>query len=164
MRMRPVVLLTILAFGCALSACASKTRISATLSGPLLESRLTSMQWTLQSATDNQGQSIRSLFPRAELRFTVEFKEGRVGIRGGCNAMGGSYQINAENRLQVGQMVATRKACMGGLMEADNALTAVLAQGLQLSLENSLPPTLRLVSDAGQTLVWMGVSSPAIRP
>jgi heat shock protein HslJ len=164
MWMRPAVLLTVLVFGCALSACASKTGTSATLSGAPLESRLTRMQWTLQSATDHQGQSIRSLFPRADPRFTVEFKEGRVGIRGGCNAMGGSYQINAENRLQVGQMVATRKACMGGLMEADNALSAFLALSLQLWLDDGPAPTLRLVSAAGQTLVWIGASSPSIRP
>ncbi|WP_295951786.1 META domain-containing protein [Rhodoferax sp.] len=140
----------------ALSACATKS----TPSGPALEGRLTALRWTLQSATDGQGQPIAALFPRADPRFTVEFKDGRVGIRGGCNAMGGNYQIDAANQLQVGPMMSTRMACADGLMEADHALSALLAQRLRVQLDESPAPTLRLVSADGQTLVWAGVPAP----
>ena len=93
MRIRLAVVLALAAL--ALSACATKSAPA----GPALEARLSAQRWTLQSATDGQGQAITALFPRADSRadprFTVEFKDGRVGIRGGCNAMGGSYQIDA---------------------------------------------------------------------
>ncbi len=154
MTIRPAVWLALAAL--AFSACATKP----TPSGPALENRLTALRWTLQSATDGLGQSIAALFPRADPRFTVEFKDGRVGIRGGCNAMGGNYQIDAANRLQVAEMMSTRKACMDGLMEADTALSALLAQGLQVRLEEGPAPRLRLVSATGQTLVWAGTPAP----
>lgn len=140
----------------ALSACSTKSSPS----GPALEGRLSALRWTLQSATDSQGQAITALFPRADPRFTAEFKDGRVGIRGGCNAMGGSYQIDAANQLQVGQMMSTRMACSGGLMEADEALSSLLAQRLQVRLEDGPTPLLRLVSATGQMLVWAGIATP----
>ena len=154
MRIRLAVVLAIAAL--AFSACATKPAPV----GPALEGRLSALRWTLQSATDGQGQPITALFPRADPRFTVEFKDGRMGIRGGCNAMGGSYQIDAANRLQVGPMMSTRMACGGGLMEGDQALSALLAQRLQVRLEDGPAPVLRLLSDAGQTLVWTGVPAP----
>ena len=140
----------------ALSACATPS----TPSGPALESRLSAQRWTLQSATDGQGQPMGALFPRAEPRFTVEFKDGRVGIRGGCNAMGGSYHIDAANQLQVGPLMSTRMACAGGLMEADQALSGLLAQGLRVEFSQGAAPTLRLVSATGQTLVWAAAPAP----
>lgn len=150
-------LAVVLAFAAlAFSACATKSAPA----GPALEARLSAHRWTLQSATDGQGEAIKALFPRADPRFTVEFKDGRVGIRGGCNAMGGSYQIDAASRLQVGPLMSTRMACAGGLMEADQALSALLAQRLQVRLDGGPAPVLRLLSDAGQTLVWAGVPAP----
>lgn len=143
----------------ALSACASPGAPSLP-SGPALESRLTAMHWTLQSATDGQGQPISALFPRTDPSFTVEFKDGRVGIRGGCNAMGGNYQIDAANQLQVGPMMSTRMACAEGLMEADHALGNLLAQRLRVQLVESPTPMLRLVSATGQVLVWAGAPTP----
>jgi heat shock protein HslJ len=154
MTIRPAVWLALAAL--AFSACATKP----VPSGPALEGRLTALRWTLQSATDGQGQPIAALFPRADPRFTVEFKNGRVGIRGGCNAMGGNYQIDAANQLQVGPMVSTRMACADGLMEADHVLSDLLAQRLRVQLDESLVPTLRRVSTAGQTLVWAGAPIP----
>lgn len=154
MRIRLAVVLAIAAL--AFSACATKPAPA----GPALEARLTGLRWTLQSATDGQGQAITALFPRADPRFTAEFKDGRVGIRGGCNAMGGSYQIDAASRLQVGPLMSTRMACAGGLMEADQALSALLAQRLQVRLDDGPAPVLRLQSDAGQTLVWTGTPTP----
>ena len=74
--------------------------------------------------------------------------------------MGGSYQIDAANQLQVGPMVSTRMACAGELMEADHALSAVLAQRLRVQLDAGPTTTLRLVSASGQTLVWAGVPAP----
>nr|WP_315243139.1 META domain-containing protein [uncultured Albidiferax sp.] len=153
----PIRLAVVLAVAAlAFSACATKPAPV----GPVLEGRLGALRWTLQSATNGQGQAIAALFPRADTRFTVEFKEGRMGIRGGCNAMGGSYQIDAANRLQVGPLMSTRMACAGGLMEADNVLSALLAQRLQVQLDGGPAPVLRLLSDAGQTLVWAGVPVP----
>ena len=158
MRIRLAVVLAFAAL--AFSACATKSAPA----GPALEARLSAQRWTLQSATDGQGQPITALFPRADSRadprFTVEFKNGRVGIRGGCNTMGGSYQIDAASRLQVRPMMSTRMACAGGLMEADQALSALLAQRLQVRLDEGPAPVLRLLSDAGQTLVWTGVPAP----
>ena len=128
-----------------------------------LDSQLQATRWQLQTATDGQGQPIAALFPTvagAERHFVLEFAEGRLGIRGGCNAMGGSYQISPDSQLQAGPLMATRKGCEAPLMQADTALSALLAQAWQLRLDQGPPQLLRLRSADGKTLVWTRMPKP----
>lgn len=128
-----------------------------------LDSQLQATRWQLQTATDGQGQPIAALFPTVagtERHFVLEFTDGRLGIRGGCNAMGGSYQISPGAQLQAGPLMATRKGCEAPLMQADAALSALLAQAWQLRLDQGPPQLLRFSSANGQTLVWTRAPTP----
>ncbi|WP_394788221.1 META domain-containing protein [Rhodoferax sp.] len=155
-----------LALGCALSACASKPAADTAadyLSGPALESQLKSQRWSLQSATDGQGQRITALFPRPNQSLVLLFVDGRLAVQGGCNTQGGSYQISSTNALQVGPLMSTRKGCEPALMQADTAVNSLLAHSWQIqfeSVKSGAPALLRLVSAAGETLVWVGEPLP----
>jgi hypothetical protein len=54
------------------------------------------------------------------------------------------------------RLAATMKACAAPLMQADKALSAVLAQPLDAQLESGATPSLKLVSPSRQTLVLTG--------
>ena len=128
-----------------------------------LDSQLQATRWQLQTATDSQGQPIAALFPTVagtERHFVLEFTDGRLGIRGGCNAMGGSYQISLGTQLQAGPLMATRKGCEAPLMQADAALSALLAQAWQVQLDKGPPQLLQFSSANGQTLVWRRAPTP----
>jgi heat shock protein HslJ len=100
------------------------------------------------------------LFPRTDRRFVMEFMADRMAVSGGCNGLGGNYRTLDAGMLEVGPLMGTRKGCEAPLMEADKAISALLAQPLQLLLAAGSPPVLRLVSSQGQTLVWTGTPKP----
>jgi len=58
-------------------------------------------------------------------RVRLDFKDGRLGIRAGCNSMGGAYQI-ADGRLVIGNMASTEMGCEAALMAQDQWLAAFL--------------------------------------
>jgi heat shock protein HslJ len=145
-----------------LAACANKAQapISARATPPTA-SQLRAYVWTLEAATDGQGQALGVLFPPPDRRFVLEFMpEDRVALRGGCNGMGGNYLIADAAVLQVGPLMGTRKGCEAPLMQADSAISALLAQPLQMQLEAGARPMLRLEASQGQTLVWAGTAKP----
>jgi len=146
-----------LVFGGALTACASRANAPAMPhASPSTASQLQAFQWTLDSASDGQGQAMAVLFPHADRRFVMEFMADRMAVSGGCNSLGGNYRTVDASTLEVGPLMGTRKACEAPLMEADKAISALLAQPLQLLMAAGSPPVLRLVSRQGQTLVWTG--------
>jgi heat shock protein HslJ len=111
--------------------------------------------WTLQSGIQASGQPIAGLLVPGHA-FVLRFEASRLGVSGGCNNMSGGWQLNAQGQLVVGRLAATMKACEPALMQADQALAAVLAQPLDVKLEPGKPTTLRLSSAAQQTLVLAG--------
>jgi hypothetical protein len=80
----------------------------------------------------------------------------RLVVSGGCNNMTGSWRLSPQGQLMVGRLAATMKACEPALMKADAALSAVLAQHLDVQLQPGATPTLRLVSPTRQTLALNG--------
>jgi heat shock protein HslJ len=122
---------------------------------PVLVRSLQGHVWTLQSATEASGQPIGSL-TGPDLAFKLRFDGARLAVSGGCNNMTGSWRLSAAGQLMVGRLAATMKACEPALMQADAALSAVLAQHLDVQLESGAAPSLRLVSPAGQTLALAG--------
>ena len=150
-----------LVFGGALTACATKATAPALRhASPPTASQLQAFQWTLNSASDGQGQAMAVLFPHADRHFVMEFMDDRMAVSGGCNSLGGNYRTVDTGTLEVGPLMGTRKACEAPLMEADRAISALLAQPLQLLLTAGTPPVLQLVSRQGQTLVWTGRPKP----
>ena len=88
--------------------------------------------------------------------FVLRFDGVRLAVSGGCNNMTGSWRLSPQGQLMVGRLAATMKACEPALMQADAALSAVLAQHLDVQLQPGTTPSLRLVSPTRQTLVLNG--------
>jgi heat shock protein HslJ len=126
---------------------------------PALVRRLQSNSWTLHSATDGTGQPIDGLIVPGQA-FVMRFDGARVSIQGGCNTMNGSWRLSPQGQLMLGRLAATMKACDAPLMKADAALSAVLAQHLDVELQAGATPSLRLVSPTQQTLALSGQPTP----
>lgn len=119
--------------------------------------------WILESATDGQNRSMEAVAPPAARRFVFSFSDSRLNIRGGCNRLSGSYRINAEKQLEVGRIASTMMACERDLMEADAAISSLLARPWQIELERGAQVRLRLVSVEKETLVLTGHATPETR-
>jgi heat shock protein HslJ len=116
-------------------------------------------RWTLQSATDADGKPVDALLVPNHA-FVMRFEGRRLGVQGGCNQLSGGWRLSPQNQLMVDRLAATMKACEPPLMEADKAMSALLAQPLQASFEKGDAPTLRLVSPERQTLSFAGKRTP----
>jgi heat shock protein HslJ len=148
-----------------LVACAPKPEVApqasataAAVSGNRVQI-LESHQWRLESATDGRNQRIAALSP-GEGPIVFGFTGDRINVQGGCNLRGGNYQITAASQLQVGRMVSTMMACKPALMQADTALSDLLAKPLQIEVTDGASPRLRLVSASNETLVFTGRPTP----
>ncbi len=125
---------------------------------PTLVRTLQDHVWTLQSGVNANGQPIEGLMVPGRA-FVLRFDGTRLSVQGGCNNMTGTWRLNPQGQLMAGRLAATMMACEPALMQADTALSAVLAQHLDVSVEASAAgeaPRLNLVSPARQTLVLAG--------
>jgi len=162
--MRPKTLLT-LPLALALAACAPNgappPAAAAPTAGPATDTpadpgALAGYHWRLESATDPAGARIDALFPGEDHVLTLDFRDGRVSVSGGCNGQGGSVAAGDDGTLEIGRMMSTQMACDAPLMQADAAIAALLAQPQQWQVEESAPPRLRLVAADGSTSAWAG--------
>jgi len=122
---------------------------------PALVRSLQGHVWTLQSGTEASGQPIEGLVLPGQA-FVLRFDGVRLAVSGGCNQMNASWRLSPQGQLMVGRLAATMKACEPTLMKADAALSAVLAQHLDVQLQGGTAPSLRLVSPTRQTLTLSG--------
>jgi len=120
-------------------------------------------RWMLVDATDSADQPIKALFPDAERSFAFNFAGSRLHVQGGCNGLRGSFQIGADELLEVTGAMSTLMACPAPLMEADAALSALLAEPLETVLVRGVQPTLVLLTKAGDALVLTGELTPEAR-
>jgi len=51
--------------------------------------------------------------------------KGEMNGNGGCNSFGGSYELNGQ-RLIIGPIMSTKKACMGDIMKQETAFFRAL--------------------------------------
>jgi heat shock protein HslJ len=154
-RLRPA--LAVLLLGLSVLPLAAQTPSGPNRRGadPAVVRALQSHAWTLQSATEVSGQPIEGLIVPGQA-FVMRFQDARVSIQGGCNTMNGSWRLSPQNQLTISRLAATMKACEAALMKADSALSAVLAQPLNVELQPGDKPRLRLVSGTQQALVFSG--------
>ena len=117
---------------------------------------LAGYQWKLESATDAQGKRIDALFPEGGNGLVLGFTGDAANVSGGCNGMGGTYTLDATGQLAIGPMRSTMKACAPPLMQADEAIGALLAKPQQARIEDAASPRLQLTSAAGETSNWIG--------
>lgn len=117
-------------------------------------------QWSLKAATDSHAQAIATLFPPDAGPYVFTFSSSMLNLQGGCNNLGGGYQINVQGQLAADQMQSTMMACEPALMQADTALAALLAQPLQITIAWGAPPQLQLRTAAAETLALEGLVTP----
>jgi heat shock protein HslJ len=139
------------------------TATTATPPATALVPTLEAHRWTLESATDAQGRRAEAVSSAPGHPFVFDFSGPRLSVQGGCNRMTGGYQIDAAGQLSVGRMAATTMACEASAMRADAALSALLAQPLQVDLADGPSPVLRLVSINKDVLVLHGQPTPEAR-
>ena len=139
-------------------------RVSGTVPAPTaaaaLLQTLEDHRWTLASAADAQGQRIGALLPDATRPFVLSFSGSRLQAQGGCNQLTGSFQLSPEGVLSVGRMASTMMACEAPLMQADKALSDMLAKGMKVELSKGTPPTLRLLDPSKASLTLTGQATP----
>ncbi|MGE5159891.1 MAG: DUF4377 domain-containing protein [Betaproteobacteria bacterium] len=112
-------------------------------------------EWTLNAATDAAGKPVEALLVPGH-PFVVRFDGARIAVRGGCNLLSGRWRLSPQDRLEVGRLASTQKACEPPLMAADKALLAALAAPLNARFEAGDAPRLHLVSTEGQALGFSG--------
>ena len=151
-RLRIPGLLGLLFAACA--ACTPTVMHPAAPSGPDALSQVG--RWTLQGATDAQGQPIPAVRPGGVPRHAVVFNEGELAIQGGCNHMGGRYAIDGQGRLVVGDIRSTLMACADdALMAADAAVAGLLQGSSEWRIAESYPEQLFLERADGRRSSWV---------
>lgn len=113
-------------------------------------------RWKLQGATDAQGQPLAEVLPGGRAVHALVFADGRLGIEGGCNHMGGSYRVDGRGRLVVSDMQTTLMACEDpSQMTADSAVAALLEGSSEWSIAESWPEQLSLRHADGRRSYWI---------
>jgi len=111
--------------------------------------------WTLHAAIDAAGKPVEALLVPGH-PFAMHFDGARIAVQGGCNRLSGAWRLSPQNRLEIGRVASTQKACEPSLMAADTAMAAALAAPLQARIEAGQAPMLHLVSAERQTLSFSG--------
>jgi heat shock protein HslJ len=124
---------------------------------------LEAFHWDLASASDPRGAAIATLQPLPDRPLRLDFSQGRLGVSGGCNRIGGAYQREGD-ALRVGPLMQTGMACADRrLMDLDAAIAARLQGTLQASASAGEPPRLVLTAANGDTLAFTGTPTPQTR-
>lgn len=126
---------------------------------PALVRTLQDHRWTLQAAADALGTPLAQLMVPGHA-FVLHFDGARVSVQGGCNLMTGSWRLSPQDRLGVGRLAATMKACDPALMRADQAIAALLAEPLDVVVAPGSAPTLRLKTADRRSLIFSGQPTP----
>jgi heat shock protein HslJ len=102
-----IFLAGLLFFGCNANKTSTKTT-----SAPEAASANKSLEGTYWMLTELNGKAVDA--PKSgEKASYIYFDAGkkRVSVSGGCNVMGGSYELSEGNRIKITQMVSTMMAC-----------------------------------------------------
>jgi hypothetical protein len=124
-----------------------------------LKQQLGSYRWTLVFATDAKRRRIAGL-PGQDRPVVLSFAGSRVSVQGPCNLLVGTYQVTAANQLIVNAGASTMMACDPALMQADSALSNLLAKPLQVQMIGRPSARLQLVSPGNGTLNFTGEPTP----
>ena len=113
-------------------------------------------RWNLQAATNAAGQPIAAVRPDGEPVHAVVFNNGALAIEGGCNHMGGRYDIDGQGRLVVPEIQSTLMACANqALMAADSAVAGLLRGTSEWRIAESYPEQLFLEHADGRRSHWV---------
>ena len=119
-------------------------------------------RWALQGATDASGQPLGAVRPNGQPVHVAVFADGTLAIEGGCNHMGGHYEIDGRGRLVVSEIHSTLMACADqALMEADAKVAGLLQGTSEWRIAESYPEQLFLQHADGRHSAWVAVR-PAV--
>lgn len=104
--------------------------------------QLTANHWTLSAATDAAGQRIGALFPQAGEPMVVNFGDGRISARAGCNTLVGGYSVRG-GQLHLTPMASTMIGCPQPLHEQDRQFGDLLQQPATLQTLDARQMVLR---------------------
>jgi heat shock protein HslJ len=153
---RPALALVATLALCACAAAPAANDGFAPLAGDDARRTLESHRWRLDTATDASGRRIDALFPSSTRPFSLAFDGTTIFVDGACNSMRGGFRLEPPDRLAVGRLAATMKACEPALMQADAALAKALAEPLRAGVAGGSSPRLRLATPSNDTLVFAG--------
>jgi hypothetical protein len=125
-----------------------------------LEQQLGRYRWTLVFATDANNRRIAGLPPGQERSVVLSFAGSRLSVQGPCNRFVGRYRITAANQLTVNVGASTMMACDPALMQADSALSNLLAKPLRVRMTGRPSAQLKLVSPGHGILNFAGEPTP----
>ena len=115
-------------------------------------------RWKLQGATDGQGRPIAAVLPHGRAVHVAVFADGELAIEGGCNHIGGHYDIDGRGRLVVPEIQSTLMACADqALMAADSAVSGLLRGNSEWIIAESYPEQLSLRHADGRRSHWVAV-------
>jgi len=156
--------LTAAIFAGLLTGCASNQgapNVANKPTAPISNEALTSMKWQLVSIAQQGKPAVRTLNAGAAAnRFNFEFSNGRVSVQGGCNNLSGVYQLAPDNRITLGPMVSTKKACAGPLMNSDNEILSYISGITDYAINGR---ALTLTTAFKQRLVFKGTKTDQAR-
>jgi heat shock protein HslJ len=149
----------LLAVATAAAACAQSA--AAPHSGDL-EQQLGRYRWTLVFATDANNRRIAGLPSGPDRPVVLSFDVSRLRVQGPCNRLVGGYQVTAADQLTVNVGASTRMACDPALMQADSALSNLLAKPLQVQMtrRQDASAQLQLASPGNGRLNFTGEATP----
>ena len=113
--------------------------------------RATSLIGTWKLVSYGPPDSMTAAIPDADATLTFG-EDGTVGGSGGCNSLGGEYEVTA-NTITFSDLTSTLMACEEPLMAQEGAVTQVLSGTADFELNDQ---TLTIVGD-GMTLVFTSV-------
>lgn len=125
-----------------------------------LEQQLGRYRWTLVLATDADNRRIAGLPPGQDHPVMLDFAGSRLSVQGPCNRFIGKYEVTAANQLAVNVAASTMMGCDPALMQADSALSNLLAKPLQVQITGRPSAQLQLVSPGTGTLNFTGEPTP----
>ena len=89
--------------------------------------QLTANHWILTTATDAAGKGLDALFAQADKPMVLNFAEGRLSARAGCNTLVSGYSVRG-GQLHLTPMASTMMGCPEPLQSQDRQFGTLLEQ------------------------------------
>lgn len=120
--------------------------------------------WNLERASDAAGQPIALLQREGKYGLQLSFRDGRIGVTGGCNRAGAAYAL-AGDKLEIKSFQTTLMACQDQrLMQMDSEIAKQLEGSARYAIQGEAPqPRLLLTTASGAKLELSGEATAETR-
>jgi heat shock protein HslJ len=109
--------------------------------------QLAGVEWKVTSFNNNRHAVVGVL---GESSISLSFRDGEVAGSAGCNRFHGKYSTEG-NKLQVGPLATTRRACEEPLMSQEREFLAALASAVTWSIDGNV---LDMHRADGERAIW----------